>query len=308
MSRLIISIGTTGKEFQEELGLNWYDFGARMYMSDIGRWGVVDPLVESTMDPYGYCYQNPVKYIDPTGMSGESTKDWVEKSNGDIYWDPNATSQATTKEGETYRGTYYARQKEWDNKYSQGDGVEVYNVKNGKPTVTHHSVNEFGLVQVTSLDSRYISNNENKEDTYSYLKTDGTRSNEGTHGDDWMKPSFAAAFVNSVESLAQEVSNLNIVFNDASGYNPINNKSYYNLGHSKSGGHSRGEAFDIRFLTVNGKGSNSIFSLSAPDIQLNARFIEILKGTGVFKKFFSDRGRIPGSSHAAAHKDHLHGQ
>jgi hypothetical protein len=29
----------------------------------------VDPLVESTMDPYGYCYQNPLKFVDPTGMA-----------------------------------------------------------------------------------------------------------------------------------------------------------------------------------------------------------------------------------------------
>ncbi len=30
----------------------------------------MDPLVEKTMDAYGYCYQNPIKFIDPTGMAG----------------------------------------------------------------------------------------------------------------------------------------------------------------------------------------------------------------------------------------------
>lgn len=39
--------------------------------------------------------------VDPDGMSGQ---DWVERANGDIEWDEDATSQETTKKGETYLG------------------------------------------------------------------------------------------------------------------------------------------------------------------------------------------------------------
>lgn len=59
-----------GKELQET---GMYDYGARFYMPDIGRWGVVDPLAELQFkySPYSYVYNNPIFYNDPTGMIGE---------------------------------------------------------------------------------------------------------------------------------------------------------------------------------------------------------------------------------------------
>ncbi len=59
----------TGKEWDDDYGVNWLFFPARSYDPEIARWMVRDPLAMKypSWSPYNYVLNNPVRLFDPDG-------------------------------------------------------------------------------------------------------------------------------------------------------------------------------------------------------------------------------------------------
>ena len=122
-----------GKETQAELGLGWVDYGARMYMPEIGRWGVIDPLSELYLDisAYAYALNRPSTLNDLDGLLPGDPK-YTGSGNVVIimsYHNENWDASSLDKTNWDYGVfTSLGAAAEWLNKTYKKNGVSIKNL------------------------------------------------------------------------------------------------------------------------------------------------------------------------------------
>ena len=158
-----------GKELDDATQMYYY--GARYYDPRISIFVSVDPLAEETMEPYLYVGNNPIRYVDPTGMSKD---DWIfyftngfltgfeDTGKGSAIhivndgksYNPNSFSDLQRKSQRNQIVNYVEKKinnkvnfsyKELNNKGGH------YDKKNNEIVVTHSTVNQNNIYDLTSV-------------------------------------------------------------------------------------------------------------------------------------------------------------
>ncbi|WP_016988551.1 RHS repeat-associated core domain-containing protein [Flavobacterium sp. ACAM 123] len=142
-----------GKELQDELGLNVYDYGARTYMPDLGRWMHIDPLAEKfpSQSPYVFTDNNPINLIDPDGRAAVPPDDHFDSSGKFLYTDFRKTNNIVIHSGTfnfsqlndevqlkdfTFNKSNYSTLSNIAGHYSKDAGVNLGKVHNGEISVS----------------------------------------------------------------------------------------------------------------------------------------------------------------------------
>lgn len=165
------------KEFSDGSGLEWEDFGARMYDNQTGRWMTPDPLASkyANMSPYVAMDNTPLNIIDPTGKSGEPV---IDKKNKTVTVTSNITFYGADGNATLAKKAAATIQSQWNaaNGKTTIDGVE-YSVKFVVSGSYDNSITAADISKNTDIKNNYIKLANTVTEGVSFM--DGAGSNTG---------------------------------------------------------------------------------------------------------------------------------
>ncbi|WP_417886396.1 DUF6443 domain-containing protein [Zunongwangia sp.] len=177
--------GFGGKELQDEIFsgdvLDWYDFGARNYNPDLGRWMNMDPLAEVYYErsPYNYTLNNPILFLDPDGKRVDTSFIYAEDEEGN-YKNPNLVKAfeifAKSKEGIDFLSKYAeSNQVIAGHKYKSDGEFHGKGIDLGFNDLNNENPNEDGTTSSNISDNKLAItiNLDNRLNVDSYIETIG---------------------------------------------------------------------------------------------------------------------------------------
>jgi len=265
----------TGHQYDEETTFEYH--GARYYNRLLGRYMSVDPLAAQApgWSPYRYCFDNPIRYIDPDG-----------RFEDDHYINKDGSIQ-TVKTNDKF-----------DRFYTQNDPSQ-----GGYTLEATLDKNESGLVAFPESGngfSRYGMVDAGGQST-SPPETVGS-------GDHYLKPEAAASLFGVINELRSQGITISLGdMSSSNGSDPWQLGQRHHAGHGHNGKRSGLDA-DFRYINNNGSSFQSSTATSSSNFSMsnNTAVYSAANRFGFTKNYQGTAGKIPGVTKVGGHDDHGH--